>query len=60
MIFALKMPSHPNIVRPIGVIMDSSEVVVEREGLVVEHLNRCPEVNRIELVSSLMFITLNR
>ena len=57
-IFALKMPSHPNVVRPIGVMMNPLWVVLEQEFdkyLVVDYLRRCPEADRIGLVSPLLF-----
>ena len=62
LIFALKMPSHPNVVRPIGVMLDPFQVVVEQiQGVdLVRYLNGRPEANRIDLVSSLLFTTLNR
>ena len=59
-IFALKMPSHPNVVRPIGVTMNRFQVVVEQdsdENMVVEYLKRHPDANRIDLVSSPVYHT---
>ena len=60
-IFALKIPSHPNIVRPVGVTMDPLQVVVEQESdenLVVGYLKEHPEANRIGLVSPLLLLHL--
>ena len=60
-IFALKIPSHPNIVRPIGVTVDPLQIVVEQESdkyLVVDYLERRPEANRIGLVSPLLLLHL--
>ena len=62
MIFALKMPSHPNVVRPIGVILNPSQIVMEQmQGAdLVQYLNRHPGADRIGLVSPLLFIAFNR
>ena len=61
-IFALKMPSHPNVVRPIGVIMNPLRVIMEQvDGVsLMEYLKRHPEANRIGLVSPILFTTLDR
>ena len=63
LIYALKMPNHPTIARPIGVTMDFLQVVLQRESdenLVVEYLKRRPEADRIGLVSPLLFTPFNR
>ena len=64
MIPLLKMPSHPNILSPIGITTDRFQIVMEwtkdiQYGIVnlSYNLELYPEVNWIGLVSPLLFIT---
>ena len=67
MIFALKVPSHPNVVRPIGVTMNirlsmaRPWAVMERTyGLSLAHyFHKYPGADRIGPVSPLLFTTFN-
>ena len=58
LIFSLKRISHPNIVPFIGMIMDPFQIVAERvsDRNPMEYLGEHPEMDRIGLVSPLLFI----
>ena len=62
MIFALKMPSHPNLLRPVGVTMNPPRAVMEHiESLsLVQYFSRSPGADRIGPVSPLLFNTSNQ
>ena len=62
LIVSLKRLSHPNVVPFIGVTMDPFQYVAERisDGNLMQYLEEHPEVDRISLVSRLLFIAFGR
>ena len=61
-IFSLKRLSHPNIAPFIGITTDPFQIVVERvtDRNPMEYLEEHPEVDRISLVSLVLFIAFNQ